>query len=175
MGTTIDNPRQQINQITTYIDGSMVYGSDDVRAAELRSFDNGLLRVSDHNLLIFNDAGLPNANAGPNDLLFLAGDVRANENAALTSMHTLWVREQNRIAAEIVVSNSSLSDEQIYQQSRQLVIREIQAIIYDQFLPVLLGSEPYRLMRVAIRAWIPRSPLCFSTSGYRFGYRMLSV
>ena len=145
-GDSINNPRQQINQITAFLDGSVVYGSDAERAAELRTFEGGKLKTSDGDLLPFNEAGLPNA-GGTSDTLFLAGDVRANENAALTAMHTLFVREHNRLADEIAAANPRLSDEQIYQQARRIVTAEIQAITYNEFLPALLGEgaiSPYR-------------------------------
>src|SRR5262249_19442825 len=71
---------------------------------------------------------------------FLAGDVRANENIELTSMHTLFVREHNRLADEIAAANPGLSDEEIYQRARAVVIAEIQVITYKEWLPALLGS-----------------------------------
>jgi hypothetical protein len=72
-------PRQQMNQITAYIDASNVYRSDPVRAAALRTFVGGRLQTSADDLLPFNTLGLPNANQGPlpNEQLYLAGDVRA--------------------------------------------------------------------------------------------------
>ena len=56
------NPRAQINEITGWIDGSQVYGSDPVRAAALRTNDgSGRLKTSDGDLLPFNTEGLANA------------------------------------------------------------------------------------------------------------------
>ncbi|MDH3717297.1 MAG: LEPR-XLL domain-containing protein, partial [Planctomycetota bacterium] len=97
-GTT--TARQQLNQITAYVDASNVYGSDQDRADFLREFVGGKLKTSDGNLLPYNDGSQPNQGSqGTN--LFVAGDVRANEQVALTAMHTLFMREHNRLAAKI--------------------------------------------------------------------------
>jgi hypothetical protein len=90
--------RQQINEISGWIDASMVYGSDKERALALRTMDGtGRLKVDPGNMLPRNVNGLANA-GGPNPQLFLAGDVRSNEQVALAAMHTLFVREHNRLA-----------------------------------------------------------------------------
>jgi hypothetical protein len=152
-GTSAANPRQQINQITAWIDGSMVYGSDATRAAALRTFSGGKLKVRSTavgDLPPLNTAGLANANDAHRvsaDELFLAGDVRANENVELTAMQTLFVREHNRLADQIAKANPGLSDEDVYQRARALVIAEIQSITYNEWLPALLGPgalRPYR-------------------------------
>ena len=104
-GTGVPGDRREVvNSITSYIDASMVYGSDPVRAAALRTFQGGKLKTSaGGQLLPLNTAGLPNADASPlpGDQLFLAGDVRANEQVNLTAVHTLFVREHNRLADRI--------------------------------------------------------------------------
>lgn len=174
-GTADSNPRQQINQITTFIDGSMVYGSDEARQIELRAFEGGRLRVSDGDLLIYNDNGLPNQDGGLSvDEQFLAGDVRANENIALTAMHTLWVREHNRIAGELLAGDATLTDEQVYQQARSLVTAEIQAITYNEFLPALFGADLIGDYVGYDRHTDPSVTNEFSTAAYRFGHTMLS-
>lgn len=77
--------REQINFITSLIDGSVVYGSDETRALELRTQQDGKLKTSSGNVLPFNKNGLENAGGTSADL-FLAGDIRANEQLGLTAM-----------------------------------------------------------------------------------------
>jgi len=173
-GTNPPNPRQQINGITAFIDASNVYGSDAARAAALRTNDGtGRLRMSPHRMLPFNTGGLPNA-GGPDPSLFLAGDVRANEQVALTAMHTLFVREHNRLADEIWQEDSSLSGDAIYEQARAIVGAQMQVITYNEFLPVLLGPgalSEYDGYLVDIDPGISNA---FSTAAYRFGHSQLS-
>ena len=132
------NPRQQINQITAYLDGSVVYGSDAARTAALRTFQGGALKTSIGNLPPLNVDGLPNANDAhrvPDNELFLCGDVRSNENIELSAIQALFVREHNQIAAAIALANPSLNDEQIFQMTRRVVAGELQVITYNEFLP----------------------------------------
>jgi hypothetical protein len=173
-GGSAASPRQQMNQVTAYIDASNVYGSDAVRAAALRTRDGtGRLRTSAGNLLPFNVDGLPNG-GGPLPDLYLAGDVRANEQIGLTSMHVLFVREHNRLADLIRAANPRLSDEMIYQTARRLVGAEMQAITYREFLPLLLGRNalsPYRGYRKEVD---PSIANMFSTVVFRVGHTMLN-
>jgi len=103
----------------------------------------------------------------------LAGDIRANENVALTAMQTLWVREHNRIADQIAAEDPSLSDEAIYQRARAIVTAEIQAITYNEFLPVLLGPQAIRPYHGYDPSVNPGIANIFSTAAYRFGHSML--
>ncbi len=175
-GTSAANPRQQLNTITSFLDGSMIYGSDATRAASLRAFSGGLLKTSSGNMLPLNTAGLANDNAThqtADNELFLAGDVRANENIELTALHTLFVREHNRLATQIAKANPQLTDEQIFQQARKLVIGEVQAITYNEFLPALLGSAApgeYKGYDPKVNAAISNE---FSTAAFRVGHTML--
>jgi len=173
-GTGTDTPRQQINEITAWIDGSNVYGSDEERATALRSLDgSGELKTSDGDLLPFNEEGLANA-GGSSPTLFLAGDVRANEQVGLTAMHTLFVREHNYWAREFASRDTSLTGDELYEAARRRVIAEMQAITYGEFLPALLGRDALR----PYRGYEPRTDArianLFSTAAYRFGHSALS-
>lgn len=173
-GTGADNPREQVNQITAWIDASNVYGSDEVRANALRTHDGtGQLRTSDGDLLPFNEEGLPNA-GGTGATLFLAGDIRANEQVGLLAMHTLFVREHNRLAVRLARRNREASGDDIYEMARAIVGAQMQAITYKEFLPALLGPG-------AIGEWRGYDPSVdasirneFSTASYRFGHSLLS-
>ena len=76
--------------------------------------------------------------ADPENLI--AGDFRATEQPGLTSLHSLFLNEHNRIAKNISQLHPFLSDDDIYQMARQIVIAELQNIVYNEFLPVVLGS-----------------------------------
>ncbi len=173
-GTGAGNPREQLNNITAYIDASNVYGSDPVRADTLRSNDgSGRLNTSAGNLLPFNTSGLPNA-GGTGAELFLAGDVRVNEQLGLTSMHTLFMREHNRLAAQIAADNPGATGDEIYETARAIVGAQMQVISYNEFLPLLLGPgslSAYTGYSPAVNAGISNE---FSTAAYRLGHTMLS-
>src|SRR5262249_43815589 len=86
-GTGTGNPRQQVNSVTSFLDGSQIYGSDAVTASKLRTHVGGKLKTSPGNLLPLNNSTyFPNgtllmandAHIVPDTQLFAAGDVRAN-------------------------------------------------------------------------------------------------
>ena len=168
------NPREQINEITAWIDASNVYGSDTERARALRANDGrGRLKTSAGHLLPFNTDGFANA-GGDSPSLFLAGDVRANEQVGLAAMHTLFVREHNRLANQIRNQNPDLNGEEIYERARRIVGAQMQVITYKEYLPALLGPNalaPYPGYRANIDASISN---LFATASYRYGHSALS-
>lgn len=167
--------REQFNGITGWLDASMVYGSDAERAAALRTFEGGRLATSDGDRLPFNTQGLANENPvrRPAESLHLAGDVRANENVALLSLHTVFLREHNRLVGEFAKADPTLDDEQLYQKARKMVGAQVQAITYNEFLPALLGEGALPSYQGYSPEVDPRISNVFSTAAYRMGHSQI--
>lgn len=178
-GVNTLRPRQQINQLTAFIDASNVYGSDDDRAQWLRTGEGGKLKTSEGNLLPFNDGSQVNAGPGGQPSmsteLFTAGDIRATEQSGLTAVHTLFVREHNRLCEELATEHPDWDDEQIYQRARKIVGALIQVITYHEFLPALLGPLAPDPSDAAYDSDVdPRIANEFANASYRVGHTMLS-
>ncbi|MEZ5836333.1 MAG: peroxidase family protein [Geminicoccaceae bacterium] len=156
--------QQQVNSITAFLDGSQVYGSTTEAANALRSFEGGHLRTSTGDLLpVSADTGL-----------FVGGDERAAEQPGLTAMHTVFMREHNRIADELAAKNPQWGDEQLYQAAREKVIAEIEVITYQEFLPILLGSDALPQYSGYDASVDPRISSSFASAAFRFGHSMVS-
>eukprot|EP00051_Salpingoeca_urceolata_P000535 m.34542 g.34542 ORF g.34542 m.34542 type:complete len:623 (-) comp10778_c0_seq1:322-2190(-) len=163
--------REQMNQITAYIDASNVYGSDPARSKALR--DGAKLQTGIKNLLPLNVDGFPNA-MSTSAHFFFAGDVRANEQVTLTALHTVFMREHNRIIKEFKSIQLPGTSTDLYEYARAIVGAEVQAITYNEFLPILLGPDalgPYNGYDVTVNAGIMNE---FSTAAYRVGHTLVS-
>lgn len=185
-----DKNGDQINVITHYIDGSMVYGSDSMAEAALRAFKGGLLDTQAYSVDYGHDEILPDnpdtfcLPNGTNEECWLAGDIRVNENHALTTMHLLWVREHNRLARNLQLMNPSWNDERLYQEARRIVVAEIQHIHFNEWLPALfdrslldklgLGLEPNGTF---FEEYDPDADAsmrnAFATAAYRMGHSLV--
>ena len=161
--------RQQLNGITSFIDASNVYGSDEDTAAEIRSFIDGKLLVQTHDLLPIIDE----------DGFEVAGDVRALEMPGLATMHTLFVREHNRLCDLIKAEKPDMEDEEVYQNARRILIAEYQSVVYGGYLPVVLGEKNMDGLTLEEDGSNydddakPDMTNEFATAAYRFGHSMI--
>ena len=183
-GTGVDNPRVHLNAITAYIDASAVYGANEERAGWLRTFAGGRLKVSTGNLPPFNtttgEFGAPIDPAAPAMAMpfpfvqhwFVVGDERGNENPFLLAMHTLFLREHNRLCAELAAEHPAWTDEQLYQQARKLVGALMQAIAYEEWLPTLgVRLPPYNGYNPYTNPGIMN---VFAAAAYRYGHSTIN-
>ncbi|NWI88224.1 PERE peroxidase, partial [Pitta sordida] len=149
--------REQINALTSFLDGSVVYGSEVSVANRLRDrrHQRGLLAVNQN----FTDRGRAYMPFGPMRKepclkasgaaripCFFAGDTRASEMLELACMHTLFMREHNRLAGKLKRLNPHWNDERLYQEARKILGAMIQIITYRDYLPLLLGRSFQRLI-----------------------------
>jgi peroxidase len=186
-GTSAANPLQQITTVTGYLDLSQVYGSSQVVADALRAFKGGLMKTSPGNMLPYDNttyftlaqiAALNMANdaqAVPQSQLFATGDVRGNENVELTALQTLFVRNHNLIAGKLQKAHPKWTDEQLYQEARKLNIAQYQSIVYNGWIPAVLGVNAllaYTGYKSNVNATISNE---FSTVAFRFGHSLLSA
>lgn len=178
-GTGEDSARQFGNAITWQIDGSMIYGSNDARQEDVRSFEDGKLTMTDdptstHGLLpqATEETVMAGDTSGDHPV-FLAGDVRANENPNLLSLHTMFAREHNYWAEKLAEENPEWSDQEIFEVARSIVEYNIQKITYDEWLPHLIGNvipddidhDPEVDGQISVE---------FSTAAFRFGHTLVS-
>ncbi|XP_028273018.1 eosinophil peroxidase [Parambassis ranga] len=185
------NKREQINALTAFLDLGQVYGSEEKLALNLRnlSSDSGLLRVNTQ----FRDNGrelLPfhplqvqmcatrrrvtnntNAREVP---CFIAGDVRVDENIALTSIHTLFVREHNRVIRRLKTLNPQWDSETLYQEARKILGAYTQLFVFRDYLPHIVGTEAMRRQLGRYPGYNPNvDPSIanvFATAAYRFAH-----
>ncbi len=146
-----EDPRQQINLATAFLDASHIYGTDPITARRIRTLSNGMLQASPQGFLpvlsaqlrlnhsstpTFDELGSPHGRDQ-----FLCADMRCNQHAPMAALQTMVVREHNRIARAIVNARHPAyrTDEQIFQAAKALVIAELQAVTYQEFLPLTLG------------------------------------
>ncbi len=183
-GTEIENPRAFPNEITAFIDGSGVYGSEEHASDWLRTFEGGKLKTSAGNMPPFNtfsgefdddiDPDAPHMDdaVGMSDKLFVCGDVRANENVLLLAFHTLFLREHNRLCDELAAKNPDWTDEQLYQHARKYVGGMIQAITFNEWLPSLGVFLPqYQGYDDSIN---PQLLNVFTAAAFRLGHTLLN-
>uniref|UniRef100_A0A6A7G547 Peroxidase-like n=2 Tax=Hirondellea gigas TaxID=1518452 RepID=A0A6A7G547_9CRUS len=177
-------PAEQMNQITSYLDFSNVYGSTQEQADRLRTYTGGILKTSEGNLLPTDpDREIECDARHRGAVCYFAGDSRVNEMPGLTSLHILFHRKHNNIAADLGVLNPAWDDERIYQETRRIAGAIFQHIVYNEWLPVIIGprfAERSGLLPQAtgfVTDYDPKlSPTIhneLATAAFRFGHTLV--
>ncbi|GMS96928.1 hypothetical protein PENTCL1PPCAC_19103, partial [Pristionchus entomophagus] len=182
-GQTGLGQRAQINQNSHFLDLSQVYGSTDCVAKSLRTFQDGQMKmyVTDvHNLppQNINDINCQSQKSSPASLCFLAGDSRNSLQPGLISLHTVYLRQHNKWAELIRVLRPMWNDEQIYQETRRLMVALYQSHVYSEYLPKIIGQNKMRefnlmpsgLENIYDANVNPSVAAEFSTAAFRFGH-----
>ncbi|KAK8375307.1 hypothetical protein O3P69_012641, partial [Scylla paramamosain] len=128
-------PREQINQVTSFIDGSVIYGSSKEESDELRAFSVGLLKVQ-------------RCPANTQILTADTNQIDCKTSGRFKCFKSVWPQctsrssgEHNRIAVLLSDLNAHWTDEQVFQAVRRIVGTTLQHITYTEFLPLFLASH----------------------------------
>lgn len=175
-----DGYPQQVNDLAPYLDAYAVYGFEDSWfASQLWDHSTGTMLVSHSKdnaevLLPMNHSSIPHPS-------YMGGDVRANENVLLASVHSLWLREHNYWVTRLEDERPQWTAEHRYKTARRLVSGEIQAITYHEWLPILLGggsSSTTRTRRRRRDCYRPKAEAVIynevATAALRFGHSMVN-
>lgn len=180
--------------ILKYENDVAIDANPNARELKVRDFDGKVINLSE-NLQ-------PKINAedwGIGLLLSHAvgGDWRANENAGLTTLHTLWAREHSfhvdwiNSTVEALSKNreekrefndryhldlDSVTSDDVFNMSRRMVEMEYQKVLYEQFAPSLVGD----IAKIGDHGWDGFNPMVdpsvaeeFSNGSYRYGHSQI--
>ncbi|XP_060521793.1 chorion peroxidase-like isoform X1 [Cylas formicarius] len=177
--------REQVNQNTPYLDGSAIYGENNC-VLQMVKGENGRLNASDLGDG-FKDY-LPRTTTNvecksASGLCFYGGDGRASEQAGLSMMHTIFLREHNRINDALQTLNPSWSADKRFNETRRIVVAILQHITYNEFLPRILGDgqlDDYGLRLLDDGFNVNYDQNCsadtyteFAAAAYRIGHSLL--
>ncbi len=157
--------RQHLNQETSFLDLSTVYGRTQATIDLLRAdvIDQHGNRTQSAKLLVGAE-GLPPtvaevaANAGitvaaaagiigipsfgaPIDNLYAVGDERANQTPALLAPHMVFLKNHNWHVDQLAAKNPGWSQDQLFNAARALNEAEWQTVVYNEYLTRLVGKD----------------------------------
>nr|XP_006628861.1 PREDICTED: dual oxidase 2-like [Lepisosteus oculatus] len=180
-GQSPNNPRTQLNHVTTWIDGSSIYGSSSSWCDALRSFSRGQLASGHSGVLPKQSAGQyfmwnsvdPSTGQHGRQGLYEFGNAWGNENIFTMAEGVIWFRYHNHLAAKLWEEHPLWSDEELFQNSRKRVIATFQNIMFYEWLPAYLGNvtvPPYPGYQKYVDPGITPE---FQAAAMRFGVTMM--
>lgn len=186
---SLNGPRAHPNVVTSFLDASNVYGSYLKTSHQLRDTKGGKMSMvegadpnnEEHIHLLPPDDDNKECQVGSSTKKCgKGGDIRAAEQPVLTSLHTLFVHEHNRIATELAEIQGKWTDEKLYQEARRIVTAIMQKIVYGEWLPIVLGSEVMEKYQLELwngfagynKSINPTISNDFASAFFRFGHSM---
>uniref|UniRef100_A0A3B4YLH7 Eosinophil peroxidase n=1 Tax=Seriola lalandi dorsalis TaxID=1841481 RepID=A0A3B4YLH7_SERLL len=191
--------REQLNAITSFVDASMVYGSSTGLASALRNRSSPLGSMalnsqhSDQELsympflprqqVHLDPCGPRNSTTSgasdrsthwENTTSCFQADSRANEHLGMIALHTLFLREHNRLVSELHLLNPHWSPDVLYQEARKIMGAIHQILTWEHYLPRVLGDIAMSLLMPPYEGYNPEvDPSIanvFAAAAFRFAH-----
>uniref|UniRef100_A0A8C3A8N0 Eosinophil peroxidase n=1 Tax=Cyclopterus lumpus TaxID=8103 RepID=A0A8C3A8N0_CYCLU len=148
-GVPTRSRREQLNAITSFVDASMVYGSSTSLASTLRNRSSPLAGERVH--------------------------VRSsNEHLGMIALHTLFLREHNRLVKELHLLNPRWSPDTLYQEARKIMGAIHQILTWEHYLPRVLGESAMSRLLPPYKGYDPEvDPSIanvFAAAAFRFAH-----
>ncbi|XP_055325439.1 peroxidase-like [Sitodiplosis mosellana] len=118
------------NIVSSYLDLNTIYSNSYDKLKGLRENYGGLFKMDPLNILPVDTTGQ-----------FTAGDFRFGQTPVLGQIHSLFYRFHNLIATNLGAVNPHWSNDDIFFETRRIVIAYYQHIIYYDWLPLVLGDR----------------------------------
>jgi peroxidase len=190
--TDSNGVRQQVSDVTPFLDLSQVYGSSAQQLhlvrTEVNGHDGAKLIVGADNMLatvadIRSVHGSVEASdqiiqslvvVGPGPLdpntTFFTGDSRINQNAELTAETLVWVKEHNYQVDQLSKLHPNWTQDQLFNAARAVTTAEYQHIVYDEYLTKLLGPGALDSYHGYNPNQNPAISNEFAAAAFRFGH-----
>nr|XP_013802237.1 PREDICTED: dual oxidase 2-like [Apteryx mantelli mantelli] len=145
-GQSPNKPREQTNEVTSWLDGSSIYGPSHSWSDALRSFSGGKLasgpdkrfpRETNGRVPMWKALDPSTGKGGPQGIYDL-GSAWGNENPFLQAENIVWFRYHNHWATALAQAHPTWTDEDLFQHARKRVIATFQSIVLYEWLPALL-------------------------------------
>ena len=108
---------------------------------------------------------------------YVAGDLRANENYSLTSIHTIWSRNHNHHVEALLESGFDGTPEELFQAAKIVNESEYQRVVFTEFADKLIGGiqgsggdHGFDDYDPTVDARISHE---FAAAAYRFGHSLI--
>lgn len=112
-----------------FLDLSTIYSDDGKTLKTLRANYGGLFQMDPKNMFPLDSKGA-----------YTTGDYRFTQTPILALTYSLFYRMHNVIAINLQRINPNWTDDEIFFESRRLNIAIYQHIIYNEWLPLVMGK-----------------------------------
>lgn len=106
--------REQMNDVSAYLDGSGIYGATDDKLHLIRTYEDGKVNLSACELC------------------------DGTDRHALGLLHRVFLREHNRVAERLAEANVHWDDTKIFLEARRIVVAQLQHVTLNEYVPAIL-------------------------------------